>query len=72
MKQSIMTQFVCVDLLGIYCFFQMVLLSLLFNSKGDSAFVSDINLSLSQKQRISLARCIVHDPDLILIEDCFR
>jgi ABC-type multidrug transport system fused ATPase/permease subunit len=34
-------------------------------------FVGDINLSQSQKQRISLARCIIHDPDLLLIEDCF-
>ena len=30
-----------------------------------------MNLSPSQKQRISLARCICHEPDIIILEDCF-
>ncbi|KAJ1328496.1 hypothetical protein BSLG_010228 [Batrachochytrium salamandrivorans] len=39
-------------------------------SNGDETFVSELNLSPSQKQRISLARCIYHNPDIILMEDC--
>ena len=34
-------------------------------------FVNELNLSPSQRQRVSLARCICHNPDLVLIEDCF-
>lgn len=41
-------------------------------SNGDDAFVNELNLSPSQKQRISLARCIYHNPDIYLIEDCLR
>ncbi|RKO85359.1 ABC transporter type 1, transmembrane domain-containing protein, partial [Blyttiomyces helicus] len=37
---------------------------------GDDAFVSDVNLSASQRQRVSIARCLYHDPDIVLLEDC--
>lgn len=43
---------------------------LLLLSNGDDTFVNELNLSRSQKQRISLARCIIHNPDIVLIEDC--
>lgn len=39
-------------------------------SNGDETFINDLNLSASQKQRLSLARCVYHDPDIILMEDC--
>jgi ABC-type multidrug transport system fused ATPase/permease subunit len=39
-------------------------------SKGDETYVSELNLSASQKQRVSLARCIAHNPDIVLMEDC--
>ncbi|KAJ3270542.1 Multidrug resistance-associated protein 1 [Terramyces sp. JEL0728] len=39
-------------------------------SNGDETFINDLNLSSSQKQRLSLARCVYHDPDIILMEDC--
>lgn len=38
-------------------------------SLGDESFVFDLNLTPSQKQRLSLARCIYHCPDIILMED---
>jgi ABC-type multidrug transport system fused ATPase/permease subunit len=41
-------------------------------SNGDDAYVNELNLSHSQKQRISLARCIIHNPDIVLMEDCLR
>ncbi|KAJ3000995.1 Multidrug resistance-associated protein 4 [Globomyces sp. JEL0801] len=39
-------------------------------SNGDDTYINDLNLSPSQKQRISLARCIYLNPDIILMEDC--
>ena len=42
----------------------------MFLSNGDETFVGEINLSPSQKQRLSLARCIYRNPDVILMEDC--
>ncbi|KAJ3077663.1 Multidrug resistance-associated protein 1, partial [Quaeritorhiza haematococci] len=39
-------------------------------SNGDESFVGDLNLSASQRQRLSLARCMYHDPDIVLLEDC--
>ena len=38
---------------------------------GDLANVNDLNLTGAQRQRLSLARCLYHDPDIILLEDCF-
>jgi ABC-type multidrug transport system fused ATPase/permease subunit len=38
---------------------------------GDEASTEELNLTQTQKQRISLARCIYHDPDIILLEDFF-
>ena len=38
-------------------------------SLGDESFIYDLNLTPSQKQRLSLARCIYHCPDIILMED---
>jgi ABC-type multidrug transport system fused ATPase/permease subunit len=38
-------------------------------SNGDQSYISDLNLSPSQKQRVSLARCMYQNPDLILMED---
>lgn len=43
---------------------------LMLLSNGDESFVNELNLSPSQKQRLSLARCIYQDPDIILMEDC--
>ncbi|KAJ3067239.1 hypothetical protein HDU98_009578 [Podochytrium sp. JEL0797] len=43
---------------------------LMLMSNGDESRISDLNLSASQKQRLSLARCIYHDSDVILLEDC--
>ncbi|KAI8840915.1 hypothetical protein BC829DRAFT_446831 [Chytridium lagenaria] len=43
---------------------------LMLLSNGDDSIVSDLNLSPSQRQRLSLARCLYHNPDLVLIEDC--
>ncbi|KAI9350735.1 P-loop containing nucleoside triphosphate hydrolase protein [Obelidium mucronatum] len=43
---------------------------LMLMSNGDESRISDLNLSASQKQRLSLARCIYHDCDVILLEDC--
>ncbi|KAI8906294.1 P-loop containing nucleoside triphosphate hydrolase protein [Gorgonomyces haynaldii] len=43
---------------------------ILLLSKGDDTFVNEINLSPSQKQRLSIARCIVHNPDIVIMEDC--
>jgi ABC-type lipoprotein export system ATPase subunit len=39
-------------------------------SNKDESFVNDLNLSMPQKQRLSLARTIYQDPDIILMEDC--
>ena len=38
-------------------------------SLGDESFIYDLNLTPAQKQRLSLARCIYHCPDIILMED---
>ncbi|EGF83598.1 hypothetical protein BATDEDRAFT_8420, partial [Batrachochytrium dendrobatidis JAM81] len=38
-------------------------------SNGDETFLSELNLSPSQRQRISLARCIYHNPSIVLMED---
>ncbi|KAI9204916.1 P-loop containing nucleoside triphosphate hydrolase protein [Polychytrium aggregatum] len=43
---------------------------LLALSNGDTSLTTELNLSNSQKQRISLARCVYHDPDIIFLEDC--
>ena len=43
---------------------------LMMMSNGDESIVSDLNLSISQRQRLSLARCIYHNPDILLLEDC--
>ncbi|KAJ3027909.1 hypothetical protein HK097_006064, partial [Rhizophlyctis rosea] len=43
---------------------------LMLLSNGDDTFISELNLSPSQKQRLSLARCLYHDPDVVLLEDC--
>ncbi|KAJ3113679.1 Multidrug resistance-associated protein 1 [Phlyctochytrium bullatum] len=43
---------------------------LMLLSNGDESVVSDLNLSASQRQRLSLARCLYHNPDMVLIEDC--
>ncbi|KAJ3103334.1 hypothetical protein HDU97_010239 [Phlyctochytrium planicorne] len=43
---------------------------LMLLSNGDESVVSDLNLSTSQRQRLSLARCLYHNPDIVLIEDC--
>ena len=40
-------------------------------SSGDLANVEELNLTIGQKMRISLARCLYSDPDVILLEDCF-
>ncbi|KND02775.1 uncharacterized protein SPPG_01856 [Spizellomyces punctatus DAOM BR117] len=37
---------------------------------GDEEFVSELELTRSQRQRISLARCLYHQPDIALLEDC--
>ena len=39
-------------------------------SNGDESFVNELNLTPSQRQRLSIARCIYHDTDIILMEDC--
>lgn len=39
-------------------------------SNGDETFINELNLSAAQKQRISIARCIIQQPDIILMEDC--
>ncbi|KAI8929067.1 hypothetical protein BC831DRAFT_547895 [Entophlyctis helioformis] len=39
-------------------------------SNGDETFVNELNLSPSQKQRISIARCIYHNPEIVCMEDC--
>ncbi|KAJ1566018.1 hypothetical protein HK096_004419, partial [Nowakowskiella sp. JEL0078] len=36
---------------------------------GDQSFVSDLNLSAAQSQRLSLARCLYYDPDIVLLDD---
>ncbi|KAJ3189633.1 Multidrug resistance-associated protein 1 [Irineochytrium annulatum] len=43
---------------------------LMLLSNGDESVVSELNLSSSQRQRLSLARCLYRDPDVILLEDC--
>ncbi|KAI8611745.1 P-loop containing nucleoside triphosphate hydrolase protein [Chytriomyces sp. MP71] len=43
---------------------------LMLMSNGDESRISDLNLTPSQKQRMSLARCLYHDCDVILVEDC--
>ncbi|KAJ3214108.1 hypothetical protein HDU67_002064 [Dinochytrium kinnereticum] len=43
---------------------------LMLLSNGDESVVSDLNLSTSQRQRLSLARCLYRNPDLVLVEDC--
>ncbi|KAJ3328463.1 hypothetical protein HDU76_009907 [Blyttiomyces sp. JEL0837] len=43
---------------------------LMLMSNGDESIVTELNLSQSQKQRLSLARCIYHNPDVVLLEDC--
>ncbi|KAJ1557819.1 hypothetical protein HK405_015106, partial [Cladochytrium tenue] len=42
---------------------------LMLLSNGDDSIVTDLNLSVAQKQRISLARCLYHDPGIVLLED---
>ncbi|KAI8810177.1 P-loop containing nucleoside triphosphate hydrolase protein, partial [Cladochytrium replicatum] len=42
---------------------------LMLLSNGDQSLVSDLNLSAAQSQRLSLARCLYHDPDIILLDD---
>ncbi|KAI9098245.1 hypothetical protein DFS34DRAFT_620123 [Phlyctochytrium arcticum] len=37
---------------------------------GDEEFVEELDLSRSQRQRLSLARCLYHQPDIALLEDC--
>lgn len=37
---------------------------------GDETIISDVTLTNLQKQRISLARCLFHQPDIIVLEDC--
>jgi ABC-type multidrug transport system fused ATPase/permease subunit len=43
---------------------------LMVMSNGDQSVISDLNLSSGQRQRLSLARCIYNNPDIILLEDC--
>ncbi|KAI9357581.1 hypothetical protein DFJ73DRAFT_910594 [Zopfochytrium polystomum] len=43
---------------------------LMLLSQGDDAIVTDINLSVAQRQRISLARCLYYDPEVLMLEDC--
>jgi ABC-type multidrug transport system fused ATPase/permease subunit len=38
----------------------------------DDSFIGDLNLTMPQKQRISLARCIYQNADIILMEDILR
>ncbi|TPX37470.1 hypothetical protein SmJEL517_g00565 [Synchytrium microbalum] len=40
-----------------------------YMSNGDSAMANEVNLTQNQRQRISLARCLYRDPDIMLIED---
>ncbi|KAJ3130188.1 Canalicular multispecific organic anion transporter 2 [Nowakowskiella sp. JEL0407] len=42
---------------------------LMLLSSGDQSFVSELNLSAAQSQRISLARCLYFDPDVVLLDD---
>ncbi|KAJ1548114.1 hypothetical protein HK096_004666, partial [Nowakowskiella sp. JEL0078] len=42
---------------------------LMLLSNGDQSFVSDLNLSAAQSQRLSLARCLYFDPDVVLLDD---
>ncbi|KAI8811089.1 P-loop containing nucleoside triphosphate hydrolase protein, partial [Cladochytrium replicatum] len=42
---------------------------LMLLSNGDQSLVSDLNLSAAQSQRLSLARCLYHDPEIILLDD---
>jgi ABC-type multidrug transport system fused ATPase/permease subunit len=42
---------------------------LMLLSNGDESYVNELNLSPSQRQRLSLARLIYHDPDIVLMED---
>jgi ABC-type multidrug transport system fused ATPase/permease subunit len=42
---------------------------LMLMSNGDESIISDLNLSASQRQRLSLARCLYNDADIILMED---
>ena len=42
---------------------------LLLLNNGDSTFVFELNLSIAQKHRVSLARCLYRNPDVILLED---
>jgi ABC-type multidrug transport system fused ATPase/permease subunit len=43
---------------------------LMMLSNKDDSFVSELNLSPNQKQRLALARVIYQNPDIILMEDC--
>ncbi|KAJ3235760.1 hypothetical protein HDU81_000178 [Chytriomyces hyalinus] len=43
---------------------------LMMMSNGDDSRISDLTLTASQRQRLSLARCLYHDNDVILLEDC--
>ncbi|KAJ3120051.1 Canalicular multispecific organic anion transporter 1, partial [Physocladia obscura] len=43
---------------------------LMLMSHGDETRVSDLQLSSSQRQRLSLARCIYRNSDVVLVEDC--
>ncbi|TPX46318.1 hypothetical protein SeLEV6574_g03291 [Synchytrium endobioticum] len=40
-----------------------------YMSNGDGSLANEVNLTQNQRQRISLARCLYRDPDIILIED---
>ena len=38
-------------------------------SNGDQSYITDLSLSISQKHRLALARCIYHNPGIILMEN---
>jgi len=42
------------------------------NFIGDMSFTNELNLSLCQRQRLSLARAIYRSPDILILEDLFR
>jgi ABC-type multidrug transport system fused ATPase/permease subunit len=41
-------------------------------AEGDQSDLADLTLTSSQKQRISLARCLYHESDIYLFEDNFE
>lgn len=36
--------------------------------EGDQSDIADLSLTSSQKQRISIARCLYHDSDIVFFE----